>query len=161
MDSSDVYPLGGGLERAGRTEEIIGRWIKGKRHDWVIATKCFGATGPLPFHAGNNRRHIFDAVDASLRRLGTDYIDLYQLHGFDPQCDGRRNARRARRSGPRRQGALHRLLESPRRIRWRVRWAAAMRADGRASFRCSRATTCFIARSSASCCLCARRRAWA
>jgi 1-deoxyxylulose-5-phosphate synthase len=85
LDSSDVYPLGGGLERAGRTEEIIGRWMKGKRHDWVIATKCFGATGPQPFHAGNNRRHIFDAVDASLRRLGTDFIDLYQLHGFDPQ----------------------------------------------------------------------------
>jgi len=70
---------------AGGTEEIIGRWMKGKRHDWVIATKCFGATGPQPFHAGNNRRHIFDAVDASLRRLGTDFIDLYQLHGFDPQ----------------------------------------------------------------------------
>jgi aryl-alcohol dehydrogenase-like predicted oxidoreductase len=84
MDSSDVYPLGGGLERAGRTEEIIGRWLKGRRHDWVIATKCFGATGPQPFHSGNNRRHIFDAVEASLRRLGTDYIDLYQLHGFDP-----------------------------------------------------------------------------
>jgi len=84
MDSSDVYPLGGGLERAGRTEEIIGKWIRGKRHDWVIATKCFGQTGPQPFHAGNNRRHILDAVDASLRRLGTDYIDLYQLHGFDP-----------------------------------------------------------------------------
>ena len=84
MDSSDVYPLGGGLERAGRTEEIIGKWIRGKRHDFVIATKCFGQTGPQPFHAGNNRRHIFDAIDASLRRLGTDYIDLYQLHGFDP-----------------------------------------------------------------------------
>jgi len=84
MDSSDVYPLGGGLERAGRTEEIIGKWIKGKRPDWVIATKCFGQTGPQPFHAGNNRRHIFDAIDTSLRRLGTDYIDLYQLHGFDP-----------------------------------------------------------------------------
>ena len=85
LDSSDVYPLGGGLERAGRTEEIIGKWIRGKRHDWVIATKCFGPTGPQPFHAGNNRRHIFDAIDASLRRLGTDYIDLYQLHGFDPE----------------------------------------------------------------------------
>ena len=81
----DRASAGGGLERAGRTEEIIGRWMKGKRHDWVIATKCFGATGPQPFHAGNNRRHIFDAVDASLRRLGTDFIDLYQLHGFDPQ----------------------------------------------------------------------------
>jgi 1-deoxyxylulose-5-phosphate synthase len=85
FDSSDVYPLGGGLERAGRTEEILGRWLKGRRHDFVIATKCFGATGPQPFHSGNNRRHIFDAIDASLRRLGTDYIDLYQLHGYDPQ----------------------------------------------------------------------------
>jgi len=84
LDSSDVYPLGGGLERAGRTEEIIGRWIRDKRHNFVIATKCFGATGPQPFHAGNNRRHILDAIDASLRRLQTDYIDLYQLHGFDP-----------------------------------------------------------------------------
>jgi 1-deoxyxylulose-5-phosphate synthase len=84
LDSSDVYPLGGGLERAGLTEEIVGRWIRGKRHDFVIATKCFGQTGPQPFHSGNNRRHIFDAVDRSLRRLGTDYIDLYQLHGFDP-----------------------------------------------------------------------------
>lgn len=84
LDSSDVYPLGGGLERAGRTEEIIGKWMRGKRHDFVIATKCFGATGPQPFHAGNNRRHIFDAIDASLKRLQTDYVDLYQLHGFDP-----------------------------------------------------------------------------
>lgn len=84
LDSSDVYPLGGGLERAGRTEEIIGKWMRGKRHDFVIATKCFGATGPQPFHAGNNRRHILDAIDASLRRLQTDYVDLYQLHGFDP-----------------------------------------------------------------------------
>jgi len=84
FDTSDVYPLGGGLERAGGSEEILGRWLKGRRHNFVIATKCFGATGPLPFHAGNNRRHIFDAIDASLRRLGTDYVDLYQLHGFDP-----------------------------------------------------------------------------
>ncbi|HEY6442673.1 MAG TPA: aldo/keto reductase [Candidatus Acidoferrales bacterium] len=85
LDTSDVYPLGGGLERAGRTEEIVGRWLKDRRHNFVIATKCFGATGPQPFHSGNNRRHILDAVDASLRRLGTDYIDLYQLHGYDPQ----------------------------------------------------------------------------
>jgi 1-deoxyxylulose-5-phosphate synthase len=84
FDSSDVYPLGGGLERAGGSEEILGRWLKGRRHNFVIATKCFGATGPQPFHSGNNRRHILDAIDASLRRLGTDYIDLYQLHGFDP-----------------------------------------------------------------------------
>jgi aryl-alcohol dehydrogenase (NADP+) len=84
MDTSDVYPLGGGLERVGRTEEIIGKWIKGKRQNWVVATKCFWPVGPLPFQQGNSRRHILESVDNSLRRLGTDFIDLYQLHGFDP-----------------------------------------------------------------------------
>lgn len=84
FDTSDVYPLGGGLERIGRTEEIIGRWMSGKRNDFVVATKCFWPTGPRPFHTGNNRRHILSSIDASLKRLQTDYVDLYQLHGFDP-----------------------------------------------------------------------------
>jgi 1-deoxyxylulose-5-phosphate synthase len=83
IDSSDVYPLGGGLETQGRTEEILGRWLVGKRDRFVVATKCFGRTGPAPFDQGNNRKHILSAVDASLRRLQTDYIDLYQLHGYD------------------------------------------------------------------------------
>jgi 1-deoxyxylulose-5-phosphate synthase len=48
-----------------------------------VATKCFAPTGPAPFDAGNSRKHIMDAIDASLRRLQTDYIDLYQLHGYD------------------------------------------------------------------------------
>jgi aryl-alcohol dehydrogenase-like predicted oxidoreductase len=84
IDSSDVYPLGGDLTTQGRTEEILGRWLTGKRDRFVIATKCFGRTGPAPFDGGNSRKHIFEAIDASLRRLQTDYIDLYQLHGFDP-----------------------------------------------------------------------------
>jgi 1-deoxyxylulose-5-phosphate synthase len=84
IDTADVYPLGGGVELVGRTEEFIGRWMKGRRQEFVLATKCFGRTGPQPWDAGNNRRHIFDAIDASLRRLGTDYIDLYQLHQDDP-----------------------------------------------------------------------------
>jgi len=83
IDTSDVYPLGGDLTTQGRTEEILGRWLAGRRDRFVIATKCFGRTGTAPFDAGNSRRHIFDAIDASLRRLQTDYIDLYQLHGFD------------------------------------------------------------------------------
>jgi 1-deoxyxylulose-5-phosphate synthase len=83
IDSSDVYPLGGDLTTVGRTEEILGRWLHGKRDRFVLATKCFGRTGPSPFDGGNSRRHIFDAIEASLRRLQTDYVDLYQLHGFD------------------------------------------------------------------------------
>jgi 1-deoxyxylulose-5-phosphate synthase len=83
FDSSDAYPLGGDMASRGRTEEIIGRWLRGKRDRFIIATKCFAPTGPAPFDAGNSRKHIMSAVDASLRRLQTDYIDLYQLHGYD------------------------------------------------------------------------------
>jgi len=85
LDSSDAYPLGGDLASRGRTEEIIGRWMRGKRDRFIIATKCFAPTGPAPFDAGNSRKHIMSAVEGSLRRLQTDYIDLYQLHGYDPQ----------------------------------------------------------------------------
>jgi aryl-alcohol dehydrogenase (NADP+) len=83
LDTSDAYPLGGDLPTRGITEEIIGRWLRGKRDRFIVATKCFVPTGPAPFDAGNSRKHIMSAVDASLRRLQTDYIDLYQLHGFD------------------------------------------------------------------------------
>jgi aryl-alcohol dehydrogenase (NADP+) len=84
LDTADAYPLGGTLETIGRTEEIIGRWMKGRRQDVVLATKCFAPTSRRPWDQGNSRKHILDAVDASLRRLQADYIDLYQLHGPDP-----------------------------------------------------------------------------
>jgi 1-deoxyxylulose-5-phosphate synthase len=83
LDTSDAYPLGGDLSTRGVTEEILGRWLRGKRDRFIVATKCFAPTGPAPFDAGNSRKHILSAVDASLRRLQTDYIDLYQLHGYD------------------------------------------------------------------------------
>jgi aryl-alcohol dehydrogenase-like predicted oxidoreductase len=82
LDTADVYPLGGDLSTVGRTEEILGRWLRGKRGQFVVATKCFGPTGPRPWDAGNSRRHIMDAIEASLRRLQTDFVDLYQVH-FD------------------------------------------------------------------------------
>jgi len=85
LDSSDAYPLGGELSTRGLTEEILGRWLRGKRDRFIVATKCFAPTGPAPFDAGNSRKHIMSAVEASLRRLQTDYIDLYQLHGYDQQ----------------------------------------------------------------------------
>ncbi len=84
LDTADVYPLGGDLTTAGRTEEIVGNWLKGKRSDYVVATKCFGPMGPNRWDMGNSRRHIMDAIDASLRRLQTDFVDLYQLHFDDP-----------------------------------------------------------------------------
>lgn len=84
VDTADVYPLGGDLTTVGRTEEIVGDWLKGKRDKVVLATKCFGPMGPSVIDRGNSRRHIVRAVDESLRRLQTDYIDLYQLHRFDP-----------------------------------------------------------------------------
>ena len=83
IDTSDAYPLGGDLSTRGVTEEILGRWLRGQRDRFIVATKCFVPTGPAPFDAGNSRKHIMSAVDASLRRLQTDYIDLYQLHGYD------------------------------------------------------------------------------
>jgi len=83
LDTSDAYPLGGDLGTRGVTEEILGRWLRGQRDRFIVATKCFVPTGPAPFDRGNSRKHILDAVEASLRRLQTDYIDLYQLHGYD------------------------------------------------------------------------------
>src|SRR5215469_14401305 len=84
IDTSDAYPLGGDLSSRGVTEEILGRWLHGRRDRFIVATKCFVPTGPAPFDAGNSRKHIMSAVDAALRKLQTDYIDLYQLHGYDP-----------------------------------------------------------------------------
>jgi aryl-alcohol dehydrogenase (NADP+) len=84
IDTSDVYPLGGTADTVGRTEEFLGRWLRGRRHDFIVATKCFGATGPRRWDRGLSRKHVLDAIDASLRRLQTDYVDLYQAHHPDP-----------------------------------------------------------------------------
>jgi aryl-alcohol dehydrogenase-like predicted oxidoreductase len=85
IDTADVYPLGGDLSTVGRTEEIVGRWLKGKRGDIVLATKAVGKMGARPWQQGASRRHLLSAIDASLHRLGTDYVDLYQLHSDDAE----------------------------------------------------------------------------
>jgi aryl-alcohol dehydrogenase-like predicted oxidoreductase len=85
LDTADVYPIAGTFETNGRTEEILGRWLKGRRHDFVVATKCFGTMSGRMWDRGNSRKHVLDAIDGSLRRLQTDYVDLYQLHGPDPE----------------------------------------------------------------------------
>ncbi len=80
IDTADIYS-------GGQSEIITGAALRNlgvRRSDVVLATKAYGATGPGPNDRGASRGHIMDAVHASLKRLGTDYIDLYQMHGFDP-----------------------------------------------------------------------------
>ncbi len=86
IDTADVYPLGGTLDTAGRTEEIIGRWLQarpGRRDGIVLATKAVGKMGPQAWNQGASRKHLLAAIDASLARLQTDHVDLYQLHHDD------------------------------------------------------------------------------
>jgi aryl-alcohol dehydrogenase-like predicted oxidoreductase len=77
VDTADVYSNG-------VSEEITGRAVQGRRQQVILATKVAGPMGTSPNDLGLSRKHILDAVDASLRRLGTDYIDLYQVHAYDP-----------------------------------------------------------------------------
>src|SRR6266513_1067930 len=81
IDTADVYS-------AGESEEIVGKALAGGRRDHVVlATKFHAPMGEDPNERGNSRRWIMRAVEASLRRLGTDWIDLYQVHRPDPRCD--------------------------------------------------------------------------
>jgi len=76
IDTADVYS-------AGESETMVGKALQGRRHDVVLATKVRGRMGKGPNDVGLSRLHMLDAVDASLKRLGTDYVDLYQIHRFD------------------------------------------------------------------------------
>ncbi len=76
FDTADIYSFG-------KSEEVLGKALGAHRKDVVLATKVFVRMEPGTNKAGLSRRHILDACDASLRRLGTDYIDLYQAHNFD------------------------------------------------------------------------------
>ena len=77
IDTADQYT-------AGKSEEIVGRAIKAERHAWVLATKLGNAMGPGPNQRGLSRGWMHQAVEASLARLGTDYIDIYYFHKEDP-----------------------------------------------------------------------------
>lgn len=85
FDTADVYPIGKDWQTAGATEVIIGNWLKARdsRERIVLATKCRGAMGPRPNDEGLSRKHVISACEASLRRLQTDTIDLYQVHQPD------------------------------------------------------------------------------
>jgi aryl-alcohol dehydrogenase-like predicted oxidoreductase len=80
VDTADVYS-------AGESEEILGKALKGRRDDVVLATKFFMPMGEDPNRRGGSRRWIIAEVENSLKRLGTDWIDLYQVHRPDPETD--------------------------------------------------------------------------
>jgi aryl-alcohol dehydrogenase-like predicted oxidoreductase len=80
IDTADVYAFG-------ESEELVGRAIKGRRDDLVLATKFGNPMDGDPNHRGNSRRWIMKSIDNSLRRLQTDWIDLYQVHRPDESCD--------------------------------------------------------------------------
>ena len=76
VDTADVYSRG-------VSEQFVGKAVKGRRHEVLIATKVRGKMGDLPNDEGLSRKHIMDGIEASLRRLETDYVDLYQVHQVD------------------------------------------------------------------------------
>src|SRR6202789_249888 len=80
VDTADRYS-------AGESEEIVGKALKGRRDKIVLSTKVHGPMGEDPNQQGNSRRWIMQAVEASLRRLQTDHIDLYQIHRPSPETD--------------------------------------------------------------------------
>jgi aryl-alcohol dehydrogenase-like predicted oxidoreductase len=80
VDTADVYS-------SGESEEIVGKALKGRRDQVVLATKVHGSMGDDPNERGNSRRWIVQECEASLRRLGTDWIDLYQIHRWDHDTD--------------------------------------------------------------------------
>ena len=106
IDTADVYS-------AGESEEIVGKALKGRRDDVVLATKFFMPMGEDPNQRGGSRRWIVRAVEDSLRRLGTDYIDLYQVHRPSPRPTSRRRWARSPTSSARARSAPSATRRSP------------------------------------------------
>ena len=114
FDTADVYALG-------RAEEVLGRAIAGlPRKDLVLATKVFWPTGKGPNDRGLSRKHVVESCHASLRRLGTDYVDVYQCHRFDPEVPLEETVR-----------AMEDLVRQGKALYWGVSmWTGAQIADG-------------------------------
>jgi len=83
LDTADAYPVPPDPDTAGSTEEIVGRWLKGKRDRFVVATKFGNRMGPGANDEGASRKRMIEGCEASLRRLGTDRIDVYYIHRVD------------------------------------------------------------------------------
>ncbi len=156
LDSSDVYPMGS--EDTGTTEEIVGTWLTRMPRDRVVvATKARGATGEGPNDVGLSRQHILSAVDASLERLGTDYIDLYQTHF--PDSDTPIDETLKALDDLVRWGKVRYIgCSNYQAWDWRGRWRRASGWTSPGTTATSPATTSSTARSRTSCCPCAGQR---
>ena len=104
FDTADIYS-------DGRSEEVLGKALEGRRDQVLISTKATFRLGEGPNDVGSSRYHLRRAMEGSLRRLGTDYMDIYHLHGFDALTPVEEVHGHAEQLCPRGQGALHRLLE--------------------------------------------------
>src|SRR6266567_3636362 len=144
VDTADVYS-------AGESEEIVGKALRGRRGDVVLATKAHSPMGEDANMRGNSRRWIVREVENSLRRLQTDYIDLYQMHRPDPDTDVDETL-----------SALSDLVHSgkvrPNRSSRRSGWRRAAAGNGSAAS--SRPTRCWSAASKRRCLRPARSTAW-
>src|SRR5712691_2771497 len=83
VDVADVYPVPPSSETRGRTEEIVGRWLRSRRPTVTVATKCVGRVGTGANDQGGSRKHVIEAAEASLRRLQAERVDLFYLHHSD------------------------------------------------------------------------------
>ena len=104
FDTADVYS-------DGLSETILGKAVAGRRDQVLISTKATFRMGPGPNDLGSSRYHLIKACEASLRRLGTDYIDIYHLHGFDALTPVEEVLEHAESTGDEREGAIHCVLE--------------------------------------------------
>ena len=160
FDTADIYDFG-------TSEEFLGRALAGRRDNVVLATKVGNAMSEDPAERGLSRRWIVQSCEASLRRLGTDHIDLYQMHRPDPRHTDRRDAGGFRRVGAIGEGGRHRhvdlLRRSARRGQVGRRAAQVERALQRAAAvlhpraRLSRTRCCHGAGNTTSACWCGRR----
>ena len=137
IDTADVY--GNGL-----AEEIVGRWLasRGGRGELVIGTKVWGRTGEGPNALGLSRKHILSAIDASLRRLQTDHVDLFYVHAWTQEFA-------SRRPSPRWTGSFARARSSTSERRTGLAGSSCTRGGslgsmaGRSSYASRTSTTCF------------------
>ena len=154
VDTADVYS-------AGESEEIVGKALRGRRDDVVLATKVHSPMGEDPNMRGNSRRWIVREVENSLRRLQTDYIDLYQMHRPDPDTDIDETLSALSDLVHERQGPRHRLAPRSRPSTSSRRSGSRTGAVTSGSAASSRRTRSSSAASRRRCCRPASSTAWA